>query len=74
MAGEAVLIAPVSAPIPCKQGILQGIPRNLAIKGTSAQPKAPMLLAFFPQFPTQASREKNPKSREFAQTSTEYVH
>ena len=58
MAGDAVLIAPVSAPIPCKQGILQGIPRNLAIKGTSAQPKAPMLLAFFPQFPTQASREK----------------
>ena len=58
MAGDAVLIAPVSAPIPCKQGILQGIPRNLAIKGTSAQPKAPLLLAFFPQFPTQASREK----------------
>jgi hypothetical protein len=57
-----VLIAPVSSPIPCKQGILQGIPRNLAIKGISAQPKAPMLLAFFPQFPTQASREK--KSQE----------
>jgi hypothetical protein len=25
MAGEAVLIAPISGQIPCKQGILQGI-------------------------------------------------
>jgi hypothetical protein len=32
VAGDAVLIAPVSNGIPCKQGILQGIPRNSAWK------------------------------------------
>jgi hypothetical protein len=69
-----VLIAPVSSPIPCKQGILQGIPRNLAIEGPSAQPKAPMLLAFFPNSLLKLAGKKNPKSREFAQTSTEYVY
>jgi hypothetical protein len=31
LAGDAVLIAPVSAPIPCKQGILQGISQKLGM-------------------------------------------
>jgi hypothetical protein len=31
LAGDAVLIALVSAPIPCKQGILQGISQKLGM-------------------------------------------
>ena len=32
VAGDAVLIAPVSGQVPCKQGILQGISRFWALK------------------------------------------
>jgi len=30
--GDAVIFAPVSSQIPCKQGIFQGIPQNSALK------------------------------------------
>jgi hypothetical protein len=56
MAGEAVSIAPFSAQIPCKQGILQGNITNFAFSIAQAMQKV-AILKHCPQNPTKNSRE-----------------
>jgi hypothetical protein len=53
MAGDAVMIAPVSRRIPCKQGIFQGNLRNPPPNGKSAGKKDLCRSGFLP-FPYEA--------------------
>jgi hypothetical protein len=57
VAGDAVLIAPVSNGIPCKQGILQGIPREFSLEETSPVQEMPELQRLPSCFPAEIIRE-----------------
>jgi hypothetical protein len=57
VAGDAVLIAPVSSQNPCEQGILQGNSRNSASRTTIGGREKPVSQRLFAEFPTTVIRE-----------------
>jgi hypothetical protein len=67
LAGDPVLIAPVSSEIPCKQGILQGISRYLDVFSRSCaveSVESAVAPAFFGHFPARINREIISSSRD----------
>jgi hypothetical protein len=65
LAGDAVLIAPVSMQVPWYQGILQGILRFWGSGGRIPLQESAVLQRLLGQFPTEIIRENNLKNKEF---------
>ena len=55
--GDAVLIAPVSSQIPCKQGFFQGIRKILALERLASMQETCTLQRLLAEFPTKVIRE-----------------
>jgi hypothetical protein len=64
LAGDAVLIAPVSCKISLLTGNLTGNLADLGARDPSTLQEAPVLQPVVSQFPTQNNREKIRKNRE----------
>jgi hypothetical protein len=64
LAGDAVLIAPVSIQVPWYQGILQGILRFWGSEAGFHCKKSAVLQRLLGQFPTEIIRENNLKNKE----------
>src|SRR5262245_47801568 len=71
-AGDAVVIAPVSSQIPCKQGIFQGNCDFGWLGITTLEPKYAAVQRFPSQFPTPNNREISCTNRVLARWITEF--